>query len=278
VRSDGRRPSAATPSWASHSPENGKGRPVRFFIRAAVIAGIIERFSWAPQWIRGVAPCGERRGAAGRARAFGAARARDPQRRTRRQGAPRAAEGPGWGVPNRCSLLGFGLTSTSRLARAAARACCWFESCERAHAAAPSAPSRSQSFEAVGGEVVSRECERCAKDESRELVLRTASFARAGMPCLGTRGRRRAVARAGDRLHGVAIRSGFRGCTNSSQCSRYGVDARGRSKRAAYIPSLTRALLRERNIRSGVVLCRIRLTGASGANETRVLRLPVTFR
>jgi hypothetical protein len=34
------------------------------------------------------------RRAAGRARAFGAARARDPQRRTRRQGAPRAAEGP----------------------------------------------------------------------------------------------------------------------------------------------------------------------------------------
>lgn len=40
------------------------------------------------------APCGERRYTAGRARAFGAPRGRDPQRRTRRQGAPRAAEGP----------------------------------------------------------------------------------------------------------------------------------------------------------------------------------------
>lgn len=36
----------------------------------------------------------ERRGAVGRARAFGAPRDRAPQRRTRRQGAPRPAEGP----------------------------------------------------------------------------------------------------------------------------------------------------------------------------------------
>jgi hypothetical protein len=50
------------------------------------------------------------------------------------------------------------------------------------------------------------------------------------------------------------------------------------SQRVAYIPSRTRTLLRERNIRSGVVLCRIKLTGADSANETRLLRLPVTFR
>ncbi len=122
----------------------------------------------APQWIRSAAPRHVRQYAAGRARAFGAARARDPQRRTRRLGdePPRAAEGPTGASSRTATASGLHTLRASQLARIAARACCWFESCERAHA--PRQP-RLEPSQYVGG--LSRRLRLVGQDSNQQQAL-----------------------------------------------------------------------------------------------------------